>query len=142
MDRAPGWASLRHMTDFTRQGRIGRRLQEMYRQVLDEELPDEIIELLCKAGLRLELDRFEAERMQRLASASAPDPLAPDYRSSRYRQTPIGRGLQQIYGKALKESVPQEFIELLCEYAVKREARDGKGVDDSADKPEPPAEPN
>jgi hypothetical protein len=130
------------MTDFTRQGRIGRRLQEMYRKVLDEDLPDEIIELLCKAGLRLELDRLEAERMQRLAADSAPDPLAPDYRSSRHRQTPIGRGLQQLYGQALKEDVPQEFIDLLCEYAVKREAREGNGPHDSADKPEPPAEPN
>jgi hypothetical protein len=126
------------MTDFTRQGRIGRRLQEMYRKVLDEELPDEIIELLCKAGLRLELDRLEAERMQRLTAESAPDPLAPDYRSSRHRQTPIGRGLQQIYGKVLKEDVPQEFIELLCEYAVKRGQQDAG----SADEPEPPAKPS
>ena len=130
------------MTDFTRQGRIGRRLQEMYRKVLDEDLPDEIIELLCKAGLRLELDRLEAERMQRLASDSAADPLAPDYHRSRRRQTPIGRGLQQLYGTVLKEDVPQEFIDLLCEYAVKREAKDGKEPPDSADKPEPPAEPN
>ncbi|HEV7693560.1 MAG TPA: NepR family anti-sigma factor [Hyphomonadaceae bacterium] len=119
------------MTDFTRQGRIGRRLQEMYRKVLDEDLPDEIIELLCKAGLRLELDRLEAERKQRLAAESAPDPLAPDYRRSRRRQTPIGRGLQQLYGSVLKEDVPQEFIELLCEYAVKREAREKEAGEDT-----------
>jgi hypothetical protein len=138
VDGAPGEVSFRLMTDFTRQGPIGRRLQEMYRKVLDEDLPDEIIELLCKAGLRLELDRLEAERRQRLAVGSAPDPLAPDYRRSRRRQTSIGRGLQQLYGEVLKEDVPQEFIELLCEYAVKREARESG----SADKPEPPAEPS
>jgi hypothetical protein len=133
------------MTDYSRQGPLGRRLREMYQRTVNEELPDEIVELLCRAGLRMELERLEGERVKRLAAEAEADPLAPTFRNSRRRQDAIGRGLQQLYGKVLKEDVPQEFIELLCRYAVKRKA-DGKDLDDPAGDPagdgEPPAKPN
>jgi hypothetical protein len=45
------------MTDRRRQDEIGRRLREAYDSIVQEELPQEMIDILCKVGLRLELEQ-------------------------------------------------------------------------------------
>jgi hypothetical protein len=45
------------MTDRRRQDEIGRRLREAYDSIVQEELPQEMIDILCRVGLRLELEQ-------------------------------------------------------------------------------------
>ena len=45
------------MTDRRRQDQIGRRLREAYDSIVQEELPQEMIDILCKVGLRLEAEQ-------------------------------------------------------------------------------------
>jgi anti-sigma factor NepR-like protein len=59
-----------------RQTAIGRRLRQMYVDVLHEDLPEEFITLLCEAGLQLELKRLR--EMARLNQRLRRRGLSPD----------------------------------------------------------------